>query len=451
MSSVSTTSSPDLPETAPSPTVEGVHAARADTAPCPGLVQIAPRIAERAPEVFSGRKKIVIGRSAEAHLRLSDPTVSRLHTEVQLVAREGARVRDLGSRHGTFVNGARVEQEVLAPFGSIIRVGEQVFLLVADARPYELPPRRISGNVLGEKRDALAGPTLAKVWEQATRIGPLSHPALVLGESGSGKEAIARLIHAHGRPQGPFVAINVAAIPEGLFESELFGHAKGAFTGAAGARLGAFREASGGVLFLDEVADLQVDLQVKLLRAIDQMMVRPVGGSEDVRVDVRVVAATSQDVRALCDNGSFRLDLYYRLSGVVLHVPPLRERRDEILMLASAMLARQEPVFTLTAAAAEALALARFPGNVRELQHALTHATVQAALEDTHAIRVEHLPDLTLPETLERGVSPQAIRAAMQEAGGNATAAARALGISRSTLYNILRREGIVPRAAREG
>jgi len=251
-----------------------------------------------------------------------------------------------------------------------------------------------------------------------------------------------------GFRKGPFVALNIAAIPEGLFESELFGHVRGAFTGAVGMRLGAFREAIGGVLFLDEVADLALDLQVKLLRALDQMTVRPLGSSEDVPVDVRVVAATSRDIKDACSRGSFREDLYYRLAGIVIDVPPLRERRDDIVALALSMLKAEGDKFRLSALAAEALSLASWEGNVRELHHAITQASVRALSSERSKILPTDLPDLGALHPHSQK-TPGRVEAAVRNAGGNVSHAAKALGVSRATLYNLFKRYGIDPSALR--
>jgi two-component system nitrogen regulation response regulator GlnG len=443
-------SSPDSVATAPAPAALDSAAPSRLPAAQPGIVCIFPRPLERAPELWSSRKKLLIGRGQDADLRLDDSCVSRRHAELHCGI-DGIRVVDLESRHGTFVQGERLGTEpCTAPYGSLLRLGESLFLAVPDVREFAAPPLRLRGHELGLQRDVLAGPRLSRVWSEASQVAKLSQPALILGESGTGKEAIARLIHAQGLRRGPFVAINVAAIPDGLFESELFGHARGAFTGAHAARLGAFREATGGVLFLDEVADLRLDLQVKLLRAIDQMRVRPLGASEDVAVDVRIVAATSQDIRGAAERGDFRLDLYYRLSGIVIEVPPLRERPDDVVLLASRMLSDENPGLSLGAAAAELLALSLLPGNVRELAHAITHAVVQASLHGASRIEPRHLPELRRPEAeRDDALAPRAVHAALADSQGNAAAAARALGISRTTLYKVLKREGIDPRTLR--
>lgn len=423
----------------------------------PGLVQIFPSPLDAAPAAWPfARSTAVIGRGRDVEVYIDDPSVSRHHARLTL--REGVLyVTDLDSRHGTFVDGSgeraldrRVE------YGGVIRVGRTLLMHVDDVVPYAAAPERVSGSFLGTGRDVIAGSKLRAVFGQARQVASLSCPVLILGESGSGKEAVARLIHAHGpRRKSSFVALNIAAIPEGMFESELFGHTKGAFTGAVESRLGAFREASGGVLFLDEVGDLRADLQPKLLRVIEQQKVRPLGAKDDVSIDTRVVAATSRDLLAATERGDFRLDLYYRLAGVVLSVPSLRERRDEIPLIASFVLSQEHPGLTLSTAAAALLVTAPWPGNVRQLQHALTQAAVRARASGSDRLLPEHfplLPNLPPPEQPTRPpvINAEAIRDALRKADGKAAHAAKLLGISRATLYNVLKREGIDPASLRE-
>jgi two-component system NtrC family response regulator len=323
-------------------------------------------------------------------------------------------------------------------------------LVSEDVTPFADPMRRISASFLSLQQDVIAGPELRRVWQQAAQVAALTHPVLILGESGSGKEAVARMIHAMRESPGPFVALNVAAIPEGLFESELFGHVRGAFTGANAARSGAFLQASGGVLFIDEVGDLRPDLQGKLLRALDQMSVRPLGGDRDVPVTARVVAATSHDLKQRCAEGGFRLDLYYRLSGIVIEVPPLRERRTDILALAHSFLQQERTRLRLSPGAAEALLLASWRGNVRELHHVVARASVNAISAGCDEILVEHVPELELlAADDDTRLSVATIEAALAEALGNASQAAKKLGVSRSTLYNVLKRAGIDPSTLR--
>lgn len=407
--------------------------------------------AEGAPQRWPIRAAAVIGREFGVDVQLSDAAVSRRHAAIERTAK-GFVVRDLGSRYGTFVDGRAVSGSGSpAPLGSVLRVGSALLLLVEDVQRY-VAPHRIDARFLGTRRDALAGPALWNVWQQATRAAFLSQPVLILGESGSGKEAVARLVHAsRGRP-GPFVALNLAAVPEGLFESELFGHARGAFTGAQGARLGAFREAQDGVLFLDEVGDLRLDLQAKLLRALDQMRVRPLGAAADEPVTARVVAATSLNLLDGCARGTFRTDLYYRLSGIVLAVPALRERRDEIVFLAESTLKDAGADLQLSTTAAEALVIARWPGNVRQLENALTQATVAALEAGSRVIRAEHLPELdgqVPPPGNAVELNREAIVEAFQRTAGNATRTADALGISRAQLYKLFKRHGLEPSALR--
>lgn len=416
----------------------------------PGVVRIFPLSLVDVPVAWELGKTASIGRNRDVVVRLDDGQVSRKHAELGLVE-SGIRVRDLASRHGTFVNGQPTEPAgTLARFGSVIRVGDTLLLVVEDARPYAAPLRRIAGAFLGIQRDVIAGPVLWESWQQASRVAALPHPVLVQGESGSGKEAIARLLYAARETKGAFVALNVAAIPDGLFESELFGHVRGAFTGAVSARLGAFREALGGVLFLDEVADLALDLQVKLLRAIDQMAVRPLGSREDVPVETRLVAATSRDLRDACARGRFRLDLYYRLAGIVIEVPPLRKRRDDVIALALTMLEAEAAKLELSVEAAETLVLAAWEGNVRQLHHAITQAAVSALAANRRRIFREDLPELDAAEALEPSSRSRVqVEAAVRTASGNVSHAAKALGISRATLYNVFKRYGIDPAALR--
>ncbi|MHB1302668.1 MAG: sigma-54-dependent transcriptional regulator [Acidiphilium sp.] len=270
---------------------------------------------------------------------------------------------------------------------------------------------------------------------------------LILGETGVGKELVARAIHRFGpRASGPFVAVNCAAIPGELLESELFGHERGAFTGAATARRGRFREAEGGTLLLDEVGDLPVATQAKLLRVLQEREVTPLGGAP-VKIDARLLAATHRDLEAMVAAGGFRADLYYRLAVLPIAVPPLRERGADILILARHILAGLRPA-ALTPVAERALMAYPWPGNVRELRNVLERA---ASLTPGGVIDAGDLalaaaappPALaSLPEAVA-ATEVALIRAALDRAGGNRSEAARALGISRQALYDRLKRYGL--------
>jgi transcriptional regulator of acetoin/glycerol metabolism len=438
-------------EATTAPTLPGSAERTRSPARHPGLVALFPRALDGAAQFWPVRTPVTIGRGSQADIRLSDPAVSRRHATVE-VADAGLRIVDLVSGHGTFADGKPlVGTNAVAAYGAVLRVGGSLLLVTDNVVAYSGPVRRLAASFLGLRNDVFAGPTLGRVWQQAVSVADLTQPTLILGETGSGKEAIARLIHASRKQPGPFVGINVAAIPEGLFESELFGHVRGSFSGAVSARIGAFRKACGGVLFIDEVADLRVDLQVKLLRALDQMSVRPVGADEEVAVDARVIAATSGDLEAACESGRFRRDLYYRLSGIVLRVPPLHERRDDTLVLAQSYLATHHPQLRLSARAAEALVLARLRGNAREVHSAVGRAAVAALGQGATEIQPAHLPELeplASPSDNE-ALTAQDLQSAYIAQQGNASLAAKALGVSRSTFYNLLKRYELDPRALR--
>jgi DNA-binding NtrC family response regulator len=282
---------------------------------------------------------------------------------------------------------------------------------------------------------------------------------LIIGETGTGKELIARAIHAHGvRRDKPFVAVNCAAIPAELLESELFGHKRGAFTGAISDRMGAFRDAAGGTLFLDEIGDMEVAVQAKILRALEEREVTPVGG-KPTPVDVRVIAATHRDLQALVREGRFREDLFYRLHVVPIEAPPLRERLADIVPLAELFLSRAGK--RLAADAAARLLTYSWPGNVRELKNAMERAAVLVrgdvvGADDLNFIAVSKSsdpvaidwPDEDIPSAIAR-LEAMLIRRALLRSEGNRAEAARALGIHRQLLYAKMKRYGLDASAER--
>jgi DNA-binding NtrC family response regulator len=277
---------------------------------------------------------------------------------------------------------------------------------------------------------------------------------LVSGETGTGKELVARAIHDHGRRgDKPFVAVNCAAIPAELIESELFGHVRGAFTGAVGERAGAFREADKGTLFLDEIGDMNIAMQAKLLRALQERMVRPVGG-KPVPVDARVIAATHRDLGRHVRDGGFREDLFYRLHVVPIHLPPLRERVAEVVPLAEHFLAHAGNK-RLAADAARLLVEHAWPGNVRELKNAMERAAALARGDVIAASDLDFIgrarasepaapdwPEEDLPSATAR-LEAMLIRRALAKSGGNRAEAARLLGIHRQLLYAKLKQHGL--------
>jgi len=408
----------------------------------PGLVTLYPVRAGEPFPVWRIAGAADVGRSSRSSIRLDDTRVSRRHALME-VHPTGIMIRDARSRHGSFVQGVGVPSEgALAKFGSIVRFGDTLLLATADVDLYRVPPRRLAGERLGLPSDMIAGPCLAQVWDQAARAAKLKDPVLILGESGTGKECVARIVHAFSELAGPFVGINVAAVPDSLFEAELFGHERGAFTGATTPRRGAFREATGGVLFLDEIGDLRSEVQGKLLRTLDLGRVRPLGASRDVQVETRIVSSTSRDLREACEAGTFRGDLWYRLSGIVIQVPPLRERPHDLVLLALAMMREQAPEMQFSTDALERLLLSSWNGNARQLRYAVSHG-LDKALAAGNQISVEHLPELDDVQDDPGQISEERIRASMLKAGGVAARAAAILGVSRTTFYSSLNRLNI--------
>jgi two-component system response regulator HydG len=298
------------------------------------------------------------------------------------------------------------------------------------------------------------------VLETLKQAAPTSATILLTGESGTGKELAARLVHdLSPRAAGPFVPINCAAIPETILESELFGHERGAFTGAVARKEGRFERAHGGTLFLDEIGEVSPAVQVKLLRVLQDGVLDRVGGTEPVRVDARVVAATNRDLAAAVREGRFREDLYYRLDVVSVRLPPLRDRREDVPLLATAFLRRcserhGRPVTSFTPAALAALEAAPWPGNVRELLHAVERAVI---LTRGEAVDVGDLPEglrggaaapaggagaLTVPlGTSMDEVEKLVIRETLKRTGGDKNLAAQLLGIAARTIYRKLDRD----------
>jgi DNA-binding NtrC family response regulator len=287
------------------------------------------------------------------------------------------------------------------------------------------------------------------------RLADNDSTVLITGETGTGKELVARAIHDHGaRAKQPFVALNCAAIPADLMETELFGHLKGAFSGAVRDRVGAFRAADGGTLFLDEIGDMDPAMQAKILRALQERVVTPVGGAS-ISFDTRIIAATHRDLRKRVAEGTFREDLFYRLNVVPVHLPPLRERLADIVPLAEHFLAIAGRGKRLTAAAAALLLRYPWPGNVRELKNVIERLTITVSRPDIDAGDVSSVcsmtsdrpagadwPDEDLPTATLR-LEELLIRRALEKCGGNRAEAARLLGIHRQLLYTKMKRLGI--------
>ncbi|MCB9595596.1 MAG: sigma 54-interacting transcriptional regulator [Sandaracinaceae bacterium] len=390
----------------------------------------------------------VIGSAEAAGVRVADRTVSRLHAEIAW--RDGAPwVRDLGSRNGTYVDDLRVDGAQLGARARV-RVGTTVFEVSLGEEPQRvfLWPTDAFGPLRGTSAP------MRELFARLSRIARTDSTALVVGETGTGKELIARAMHeASARAGGPFITVDCTALPEALFESELFGHARGAFTGASGPREGAIEAASGGTLFLDEIGELPAAAQPKLLRVLEEKTVRRVGESEHRPVDVRFVAATHRDLAALVGVGGFREDLYFRLAVIVVDVPPLRARREDIGMLAQGFL--PEGAEPLTADTLAWLQTQPWPGNVRELRN-FVDRSVALGVEEARAqsgevpARATTLPspDLDRPfkdvrdewlAHLEREV----VRGWLGRTGGNVKAAAEAMGLNRTYLHRLMKKHGL--------
>jgi two-component system response regulator AtoC len=309
-------------------------------------------------------------------------------------------------------------------------------------------------------------PAMVELFKLVSRVAGTKSSVLIIGESGTGKELIARTIHeASPRRDRAFVAVNCTTLSETLLESELFGHVKGAFTGAIERRPGLFLEANRGTVFLDEVGDMSLSMQAKLLRVLQEQEVKPVGGTETVPVDVRVVAATHQDLEALARSGRFRVDLYYRLHVVALRVPPLRERRDDIPLLANHFLREYGAIADrliqgFSSPAMERLMAHSWPGNVRELENVVERAV---ALAPGSIVEESDLPEKLLAnargaKTVERSERPtldemirRHVLEVLTQTQGNKSETARVLGVPRRTLYRMLERYGLPGEASELG
>jgi two-component system NtrC family response regulator len=317
--------------------------------------------------------------------------------------------------------------------------------------------REIQQRSQGEAFDGMLGTNvrMQAVFESIRKVATTEAPVLILGESGTGKEMAARAIHERsGRKGGPFIAINCSAIPETLIESELFGHEKGAFTGAHVQRKGRIETSSGGTLFLDEIGEVPLPIQVKLLRFLQEQCIERVGGRQEIQVDTRVIAATNADLKKGMTDGSFREDLFYRLAVVQLLLPPLRDREDDVILLANAFLQQfstqnHKTGLSFAPEAIRALARHSWPGNVRELQNRVRRAVIMGSdkrlssqdleLNSASASVAQGTSLKEAKEALER----EMIQQALKKHSGKITAAATELGISRPTFYELMAKLGL--------
>ncbi|MBX7192697.1 MAG: sigma 54-interacting transcriptional regulator [Sandaracinaceae bacterium] len=429
---------------------------------------------ERGHERMIDRDLFRIGKSPENDFVLSDTTVSRAHCEI-VREPKGYLLRDLGSTNGTLLDGAEIKEAWLKP-GAVITVGKVEIKVRPFAERIELMPS--DKGELGE----VVGRSLAMraIFGLLERLAPTDATVLIGGETGTGKDVLARSIHAASPRKGkPFVVVDCGAVVGTLIESELFGHEKGAFTGATASRQGAFEMANGGTLFLDEIGELPLDLQPKLLRALEQRAFRRVGGNKEIRVDIRVIAASKRNLKMEVARGKFREDLYFRLAVVPVEMPALRERREDVPLLAARILAdlaknegKNEPPLPLAKEALDALSAHDWPGNVRELRNVLERASYLARAQGLPAIPGGALPMAAAPASAsplapasfdphksyrdtraewEASFEKSYVTWLLERHHGNLSAASRAADMDRKYLHKLAKKHGVRGEGEDEG
>ena len=400
--------------------------------------------------VSTSGAEVSVGTGESTSLVLTDPTVSRYHFMLQVDPR-GVQLRDLDSTNGTMLGGFRVGSAYLTN-GAMISLGMTRLRYdeLAETLDEPLSEQDYFGRALGRSV------AMRRLFSVLPRIAAADSTVLIEGETGTGKGVLAEAIHAaSARANKPFVVVDCGSIPPALIESELFGHERGAFTGATRAHVGAFESAAGGTVFLDEIGELPLELQPKLLRALEERTVKRVGGNERIALDVRVIAASNRDLRQAVNRGMFRADLYFRLNIVRIPVPPLRERRDDIPLLVASFYEQlaQPPGSQPPAALVAQLASQDWPGNVRELRNAVERAVLMQDAELWQELVSE---PTTTSDTAYRFDESLSFRAAkeraiaqwerwyvaelFQRSGGNLSGAARAAHMDRTHLRELLRK-----------
>lgn len=412
------------------------------------------------------RDVIRIGSQEGRDLRLKDSTVSRLHAEI-VRSRHGILLRDLGSTNGTFVGDVRVREVYLGDSREFL-VGETELSFTLCDEIVDIVPAEAT------EFEGLVGCSvvLREVFSVLDRVSRTDLTVLVRGETGTGKELVCRALHRRSRrSRRPFIVFDCASVAKGLIESELFGHQRGAFTGAVGDRAGVFEQANGGTLFIDELGELPLELQPTLLRVLEQRQVRRVGASRWVPVDVRVVAATNRNLREMVEEKSFREDLYYRLGVVEMVLPPLRKRLEDIPLLLEHFLATapmEHNVVSLSPQAKEIFEAYHWPGNIRELRNIilralpfcdgavldpsflpesmnseLTPASSGLLEKKAQESGVDNLPLREARENILDTFERQYLSELLDSCGGNISEAARVAGVDRKTISRMLKRHGI--------
>jgi len=401
------------------------------------------------PQELAFEPPVVVGSAKEAALRVDVATVSRVHAELSLRG-DGLWVRDLASTNGTFVQGVRVREARLDD-GAVLRLGGAT-IRVKYAKPEVealWPDARFHGLVGADV-------AMRRLYQRLSLAAKSTATVLVLGETGTGKEVVARALHdASDRASAPFVTVDCGALSESLVESELFGHVRGAFTGAVEARAGAIELADGGTVFLDEIGELSLSVQPKLLRALESRTVRRVGAADHRSVDVRYVAATHRDLAQMAALGTFREDLYFRIAVLPVTVPPLRERKDDLELLIRHFGTDPTPELL------EDAKRRHWPGNVRELRNAVERVRAlgpdalgegaapgrgpgTSSLPGADAIPLD-VPFKELSRAWTEHLERVYLEKMLDRHGGNVSAVARAAGLDRSYVHRLMRKHGFVP------
>ena len=406
----------------------------------------------RGQEIVARRGVIRVGTSEDNDLVIQDDSVSRRHLEIRLRGDE-IRVVDLRSTNGTTINGVKIKEAIVDP-GAIIKLGSTELRTATAQEPVTIPLSSKSnfGGLLGKSS------AMRQVFGILERVAPSEATVLIQGETGTGKEVTAEAIHSHSpRADGPFMAIDCGAIAANLVESELFGHAKGAFTGAMNERRGVFEDADGGTLFLDEIGELPLEMQPKLLRALETRTIRRLGETRTRPIDVRVVAATNRDLAEEVNRGTFREDLFFRLAVVQVELPPLRHRREDIPALVKHFINRFSPDSPPPSKELlQNLAAQPWTGNVRELRNAVERALAlsvpgfsepdQSQPEGSADEAMSFLFDLPIKEAIEKWTNDferKYIEHALQRSGGSVSEAARQSGVNRRYVQRLMKRLGI--------
>lgn len=422
--------------------------------PAPGLVLLYAEGFGALPAAIPlSKKPLVLGRDPNSDIQLPVTAVSRRHAEI-CFARGAFVVRDLGSTNGTLVDGQRVEEAPLEPCGEL-RLGDVIFKFVergADEHAHYGIDGRLRDGIERVTKGASAligGYQMDLVSAALEQIAPSELSVLILGESGTGKEVAARELHDKSGRRGRFAAVNCAALPDNLIESELFGYKKGAFSGADRDKIGLIQAADGGTLLLDEIGDMPPVAQAKLLRVLQAKEVLPVGATKPEPVNVRVVAATHRDLGRLQKEGKFRRDLFARLNEFAIHLPPLRDRKEDIFRLTRFFLERHgRPELALSFPFVAGLLHHDWPYNVRELESAVKRA---AALVEGLLLTEDHLPESVKQAIEDYASAPrqnstleipteQELRELLQKEAGNVAAVGRQLGKARMQVHRWMKR-----------